>query len=80
MQRRGFLLGMLAAGAAPAVVRSGVLMPVRPAIITDVSMTISEYLAIDQGCDHAIDALQYWMRWALKEQERMCGIAFVMTA
>lgn len=33
MQRRGFLLGILAAGAAPAVVRSGVLMPVRPAII-----------------------------------------------
>lgn len=77
MQRRGFLGAMLAAGMAPAVVRSGVLMPVRPAIITDVSMMIGEYLAIDQGYDHAIDALQYWMHWARKEQERMCGIAFV---
>ena len=39
MQRRGFLGAMLAAGMAPAVVKSGVLMPVRPAIITDPSMT-----------------------------------------
>lgn len=32
--RRGFLLGMLAAAAAPAIVRSGVLMPVKPVIWT----------------------------------------------
>lgn len=76
MQRRGFLAACLAAGMAPAVVKSGVLMPVRPAIITDVSTTISEYLAFDHSSDHATDALMYWMSWAIQEQERMCGIAF----
>ena len=77
MQRRGFLGAMLAAGMAPAVVKSGVLMPVRPPIITDPSMTIREYLAIDHGHDHMVDALQCWMTWALEEQRRMCGIAFL---
>ncbi len=31
MERRSFLAGMLAACAAPAIVRSGILMPIRPA-------------------------------------------------
>lgn len=34
MNRRGFLAGILAAGAAPAIVRAGVLMPMRSTIIT----------------------------------------------
>lgn len=32
MKRRGFLAGILAAAAAPAIVRAGVLMPIRPPI------------------------------------------------
>lgn len=34
MKRRGFLASILAAGFAPAAVGSGVLMPVRPQVIT----------------------------------------------
>lgn len=34
--RRLFLGGLLASTCAPAIVRSGVLMPVRPAIVTDI--------------------------------------------
>lgn len=33
MNRRGFMAGILAAGAAPAFARYGVLMPIRPAIL-----------------------------------------------
>ena len=42
MDRRGFLRGILAAGAAPAIVRVASLMPVRPAIIIP---TVEEFRA-----------------------------------
>lgn len=38
MNRRSFLAGMLAAAAAPAIARSGVLMPVKPPIWTPPAM------------------------------------------
>jgi len=46
LSRRLFLGGMLAAGAsAPAIVRSGILMPVRPAILLppDITMEIGRF-------------------------------------
>ena len=50
MKRRGFLAGILAAGFAPAVVGSGILMPVRRLVVpsldigvTDVTVSLSEF-------------------------------------
>lgn len=89
MQRRGFLLGMLAAGAAPAVVRSGVLMPVRPAIIvpSGLGLLVAEQKRIDDlyidRMNHAADAMAYgltaWMQWAHGEFELSGDIGFYKT-
>lgn len=35
MNRRGFLTGIIAACAAPAIVRSGLIMPIKPALLTN---------------------------------------------
>lgn len=43
MNRRGFLQAILAAGVAPAVIRSGVLMPVRSFLIPSRDFEIGSY-------------------------------------
>lgn len=45
MNRRGFLQSILAAGVAPAVVGSGILMPVRSIVPLDITTTLGEYMA-----------------------------------
>lgn len=42
MNRRGFLASILAAGVAPAVVGSGILMPVRKLLVPDQRIDLSE--------------------------------------
>jgi len=55
MNRRGFLTGIIAACAAPAIVRSGLIMPIKPALVTD-PWEVWEYHGTP---DHAADALRY---------------------
>lgn len=49
LNRRGFLAGIIAACAAPAIVRSGLIMPIKPALVvpeykwTSVSQGITSY-------------------------------------
>ena len=68
MNRRGFLGAMLAAAVAPAVVKSGVLMPVRPIWTPPVWMgmdfgvedfTAQAYFDGAQWQEHMLDALRY---------------------
>jgi hypothetical protein len=47
MNRRGFLAGIGAALAAPAIVKAGVLMPVKPTLI--MPMTAAEILALREA-------------------------------
>lgn len=51
--RRSFLASILAAAAAPAIVRSGVIMPVRRPI------EVVPADALDQLLDHWVDAMRY---------------------
>ncbi len=72
--RRGFLAGILAAAAAPALVRAGSLMPVAPRIWTP-PMTL--YEAADDYVFAQPDA--YWGRMTLYTGEigRWEGIRFI---
>lgn len=49
MNRRGFLAGILGAGVAPAVVGSGVLMPVRKLAVPEPRVLIEPLHVIDPG-------------------------------
>ncbi len=49
MNRRGFLAGILGAGVAPAVVGSGVLMPVRKLAVPEPRVLIEPLRVIDPG-------------------------------
>ena len=60
MNRRGFLTGIIAACAAPAIVRSGLIMPIKPALVTP---TLEDLRAIDAILeDHVADAMRYAFR------------------
>lgn len=68
ISRRLFLGGLLAAATAPAIVRSGVLMPVRPAIILppepgfqDITVALEDYgrnTSFTQISRRSIEAMQ----------------------
>lgn len=52
MQRRAFLTGLLAAVTAPAIVRAGMLMPIKQMVQTPISLRIiTAYVPGDQAID-----------------------------
>ena len=59
LTRRGFIGGMLAALAAPAVVRAGILMPVKPVIWTPESVIWSPTLPLNTRYTHHANG---WLR------------------
>lgn len=79
--RRGFLAGMLALGAAPAIVRAGSLMPVRARALIVTNTGWSGLL----GTDHWLEAERYqlmndpallfvWGEWVKGDGGHACPI------
>lgn len=80
--RRGFLGALLAAAAAPAIVRAGILMPVKPAIVMPPVLYTGEIGAIDDfrfiesiGPEPAnLEVLERYRRMV----DRHCGLTVAM--
>ena len=70
MNRRGFLHGILALGAAPAIVRIGSLMPVRSIVVPTTAETIEYGYVAGAGLGNTILTIDMITREALRLLEK----------
>lgn len=56
ISRRGFLTGIIAACAAPAIVKAGIIMPIKPLIVRPTAADL------ERLNDHAMDAIRYLLQ------------------
>jgi hypothetical protein len=57
MNRRGFLTGLIATLAAPAIVRSGLIMPIKPSLIVPETIGPINQITIGMIRDHLLPGL-----------------------
>lgn len=59
MNRRGFLTGLTAAFAAPAIVRAGILMPIKPSLVPPDRLVTMPFWVVRQWMIDDLAALQF---------------------